>query len=651
MTLCGSLTRAGKAKVLRGPKHAFLAALAVLAIVASPAVGAASSNQQNGNGSGRRSGKLDSELTRRSQDAPSSTSQVIVTVYGGDLPSEFRAYWRGVRLGILNAYVLEVPNGVLKALAAHPNVARVDDDRPVYAHNYLTGVTVGATTVRQTLGFTGAGVTVAVIDSGVASWHDDLTIQNTQNSQGNVFYPYGNQRVVQFVDFVNGQTLPYDDNGHGTHVTGTIAGHGFDSNGQRAGIAPDASIVSLKVLDATGVGTTSRVISALDWIAANARHDNIRVVNLSVGAPVNESYWTDPLTLAAKALTDRGIVVVAAAGNLGKNSAGQSQWGGITAPGNAPWVLTVGASSTMGTPTRADDTLAGFSSHGPTYIDFLAKPDLVAPGTGTVSLAVPGSTLYVTKPQMLVQGLLQPGSTPYISLSGTSMAAPVVSGTVALMLQANPSLTPNFVKAILQYTAQPYPGYKPLEQGAGFLNTLGAVQLAQFYAHAYRGQTFTPPPTWGQQVVWGNHRLSGGTLQLWSSAWQTTTVWGTSLSAVDNVVWGNSLNDNVVWGTACGGADCSNILWGTYDALDNIVWGTASLGDNIVWGTVGIDNVVWGTAALDNIVWGMGALDNIVWGMGAFDNIVWGMSAVNDVMWVDAPVTKPAATGAATAGR
>src|SRR5438876_574949 len=183
-----------------------------------------------------------------------------------------------------------------------------------------------------------------------------------------------------------------------------------------------------------GLGTCSRstATAALGWVAANYKTYNIRVVNMSVGAGVYESYWTDPLTLACKALTDKGIVVVAAAGNAGKNAAGQLQWGGIAAPGNAPWVLTVGASSTMGTNDREDDQMAGFSSSGPTAVDFGAKPDLVAPGVSTVSLAVPGSTFYQTKASALLAGSVLTGSMPYLALSGTSMAAPVVSGTVAL---------------------------------------------------------------------------------------------------------------------------------------------------------------------------------------------------------------------------
>src|SRR4029077_11154943 len=128
------------------------------------------------------------------------------------------------------------------------DVFRVHYDRPAGKFNYRTAVTTGMRSVQESLGYTGAGVGVAVIDSGVATWHDDLTNRSSK------IYPYGNQRVTKFVDFVNGQALPYDDNGHGSHVAGIILGNGYDSSGQKAGMAPDASLISLKVLDANGQG-------------------------------------------------------------------------------------------------------------------------------------------------------------------------------------------------------------------------------------------------------------------------------------------------------------------------------------------------------------------------------------------------------------
>jgi len=620
--------------------------------------------------------RLDAELSRRAKNAKDNTSHVSTVIVelkpGAQVPPQFQRFVRGNRLDIINGVVLDIPDNLLKKLGDHGEVFRVHDDRPIGAHNYRTGITVGATTVRDTMGLTGAGIGVAVIDSGITSWHDDLTNFSSK------LYPYGNQRVAKFVDFVNGRTLPYDDNGHGTHVSGIIAGNGYDSLGQKAGIAPGASIISLKVLDANGSGSISRIIAALSWVAANAKTYNIRVVNMSVGANIHESYFTDPLTIAVKKVTDMGITVVAAAGNFGKNAAGQEQFGGITAPANAPWVLTVGASSTNGTLTRADDTLGDYSSRGPTAIDFIAKPDLVAPGTGTISLAVPGSTFYTTKPQYLVTGLLSTANKPYLALTGTSMASPVVAGTVALMLQANPYLTPNLIKAILQYTAQVYQGYKPLEQGAGFLNTYGAVKLAKFYATHRVGDRVPTQLTWSKHIVWGNHVLSGGYINPLGNAWRNTVVWGAARTlddGGDNIVWGTECAlscDNIVWGTADDNGD--NIVWGTVvktlaalDADDNIVWGTSFLGgDNIVWGTADSDNIVWGTdcggADCDNIVWGTSDEDNIVWGTADegdnivwgtnldLDNIVWGTSDEDNIVWgtaadIDAPWFSDDASG------
>jgi serine protease AprX len=663
------------AKAVWGPKRQrrWVIVAAILLAFASNAAAA-----------GGRRGKLDRELSRRSSDNSSSSKVIITLKPGAQLPPELQRLVTRLhrKFNVLNAHVVTVPNRVLKTLAAHPDVAQIDFDRPIAKSNYRTALTTGARAVQRGYGLTGAGVGVAVIDSGIASWHDDLTARGTNAPT----YPYGNQRVAAFVDFVNGQVQPYDDGGHGTHVAGIIAGNGFDSNGQKAGVAPDASLVSLKVLDANGAGTISNIIAAFDWVVANHARYNIRVVNISVGAGISDSYWNDPLTLAAKAVVDAGVVVVAAAGNAGKNAAGHIQYGGIVAPGNAPWVITVGASSTQGTESRADDVVGSFSSRGPTFKDWGAKPDLVAPGTGTMSLASPGSTFYQNMPAYLASGLFPTPFKPYLTLTGTSMAAPVVTGTVALMLQANPNLTPNLVKAILQYTAQHYSGYDALTQGAGFLNTLGAVRLARFFATAHAGDRIPTQTMWSKQLIWGNHRLSGGVIRPNSNAWAVGTVWGAAQTAsLDNVVWGTACggdgcdnvvwgtdagndnvvwgtsddgndnvvwgtsddgNDNVVWGTDCGGNDCDNVVWGTSDGgNDNVVWGTDASGDNVVWGTSddGNDNVVWGTSddGNDDVVWGTAddGNDNVVWGTsdGGNDNVVWGtMAADGTVMWSSA---------------
>ena len=533
----------------------------------------------------------------------------------------------GRRLRILNARAGRIPNAMLRRLADDPKVKRVHHDRDVAGEIARTAATVGARNVQTQYGYSGDGVGVAVIDSGITPWHDDLTVANRQG-----------QRVSAFVDFINHRVQKYDDWGHGTHVAGIIAGNGYDSNGARQSIAPKASIIALKALDHEGKGQISNIIAALDWIVEHRAQYNIRVVNMSLGAGVFESYHTDPLTVAAKRVVDAGIVVVAAAGNLGKAANGQPQYGAIPAPGNAPWVITVGASSTQGTTDRRDDVMAGYSSRGPTMIDFAAKPDLVAPGSGSVSLSTPDSTFYTTKAQYLVagKGNLNLSYLPYLTLSGTSMATPVVAGTVALMLEANPNLTPNLVKAILQYTAQVYNGYDFLTQGAGFLNTLGAVRLARFFETGNKGDSYPNMKAWSRHIFWGNRRVTGGILTPGGTAWGMNIVWGElHTPAGQNIVWGENCDtaacDNIVWG--------NNIVWGESDADDNIVWGNTD-GDNIVWGNSDEDKIVWGNGDQDNIVWGNDGDDNIVWGndcSGAdCDNIVWGNSDGDNIVWGNA---------------
>ena len=550
--------------------------------------------------------KLDDELTRRIQrHKRGDTVDVIACLEPGqDIPARYKHYaWRG-KFSIINCYALDgLPVESLVELSTLSALHRVHHNRRAFGQDLLSSVSVQADLLAQQYGYSGAGVTVAFIDSGITQYaHPDLE----------------DSRILGFVDFAHrAPRFRSDENGHGTHVTGIVAGTG-KLEAKFAGVAPGVSVVSLKVLDGEGKGSIGDTIAAMDWVAQHHARYNIRIVNMSVGAGVYESYWTDPLTLAAKALVDRGITVVAAAGNFGKNAEGELQWGGITAPGVAPWVLTTCAFSTAGTPDTTDDTVASFSSSGPTAFDFTAKPDICAPGVGIVSLAAPESNLYsagalASPPWLIATESSDYGYAPYLSLSGTSQATSFVTGSVALMLQANPNLTPNLIKAILQYTATVKPNVSPLRQGGGFLNTLGAVSLAKFYAEAQPGLAISGDG-WSRQIIWGNQLLSGGVLDPSANAWMPGVEWGWAQTQ-------GGAGDNIVWGTQCSGG-CDNIVWGTYGG-DNIVWGTGS-DDNIVWGTYGRDNVVWGTYGGDNIVWGTYGGDNVVWGTGFGDNIVWG---------------------------
>lgn len=483
--------------------------------------------------------KLDALLRARAA-APAGLSRVIIrTARGASAAAALRKAGgiAGRRLAAVDGQVALLPDVALLELAASPDVLSIVLDRRVHGAMERTSAAIGASWVRDELGVDGSGVGVAIIDSGVANWHDDL----------------GSERVTHFADFITYLPAAHDDYGHGTHVAGIIAGSGFDSGGARRGVAPGANLIVLKVLDGMGDGYISNVIAAIDYAIEQRARFNIRVLNLSVSAGVFESYTTDPFTLAAKRAVDAGIVVVTAAGNLGRNDRGQVQHGGITAPGNAPWVLTVGASNHNRTVSRADDTLAAFTSRGPTNIDRESKPDLVAPGVGIESLAAAGSTIYNTSPAARLRGTIDTASPPYITMTGSSMSAPVVAGTVALMLQANPALTPNLVKAILQYTAERRTRYEPSAQGAGFLNARGAVQLAG----TLRSGTSIPaamttggkdPSPWSREIIWGGRRVRGGVLTAGATAWRPEVVWGASTTAEgDDIAWGTSLDGGTEW--------------------------------------------------------------------------------------------------------
>ncbi len=332
------------------------------------------------------------------------------------------------------------------------------------AHLYLDNVQVnytrlhnayvpalGANRLWNGLKLNGQGVNVAVVDSGIAK-HADL-----QTS--------GSSRVVTSVNFSSAST-PEDEYGHGTHVAGIIAGNGSTSAGGRMAVAPRAGLINVKVSGSNGSGTISDLIEGLQWINDNRKTYNIRVVNISLNSTVPESYHTSPLSAAVEILWFNGIVVVVSAGNNGTGS------GPVTLypPANDPFVITVGAVDDKGTPNKSDDVILSFSAYGITA-DGFAKPDLVAPGRNIISLlASTSAAVYTAHPTHRVDNYL-------FRMSGTSMAAPMVAGAVALLLQDEPGLTPDQVKYRLKATANTnWAGYDAAKAGAGYLNIHAAVR-------------------------------------------------------------------------------------------------------------------------------------------------------------------------------
>ena len=382
------------------------------------------------------------------------------------------------------------------------------------------------------------------------------------------------------------------------------------------GLAPNVQLLVLKVLDASGAGYTSDVVRAIDFAVANRNKFGIDVINLSLGHPIYEPASTDPLVQAVERASKAGIVVLAAAGNNGINpNTNQPGYAGINSPGNAPSAITVGAVSTSNTVTRKDDRIPDYSSSGPTWYDAIVKPDLLAPGHRIIAVGAKKSTIYQNYPE------LRAADADYIRLSGTSMATAVGSGVVALMIESHrnadpytPALTPNAVKAMLQYSAFAVRNnlgveYDPLREGAGALNGAGAVALASSVDTTTRtgGYWMRPQPvpwtaiggenvSWSQAVIWGNAVIWGsGTLPMSQTAWGNAVIWGsgTKWANATAVIWGS----NVVW------TDPQS--WGTA-----VIWGSGSIGTTdgtaVIWGSTGgmtAQNTAWkdieptGTAA------------------------------------------------------
>lgn len=335
----------------------------------------------------------------------------------------------------------------------------------------------------------GSGVTVAVVDSGVLPMASHSDWRYRDSATGTLIAE-SEDRCLIYRDFVDPANVnnSIDDNGHGTHIVTTIADNrrtimGDDYSFSRIGIAPRANLVVARALRADGSGSYADVIAAIDWIVANKDTYAIRVLNLSLYAPITGYYWQDPLNQAVMRAWQAGIVVVTVAGNDGPAA------GTITAPGNVPYVITVGALTSGRYTESGRDELADYSARGPTESAFV-KPDVLVPATRTIAVMPTysylaqqlGSDAIVSYDRGYLDLGRQTWHQTYYELSGTSMAAAQVSGIVALMVQANPDLSPDQVKYRLMATARPAldavtnePLYTAWEQGAGLVDAEAAV--------------------------------------------------------------------------------------------------------------------------------------------------------------------------------
>ncbi len=520
------------------------------------------------------------------------------------------------RFGKLSGYAAHVPAGSLQRLASLRGVLGVSYDSEVAGANDLNYVTVGADTANREYsgsasGLDGSGVTIAVLDSGVAP-HPDL----------------GNRLVaeVEIVGHEKGFADPY---GHGTHVAGIIAGDGAASSDLKSfrklnGIASKARIVSVRVLDGNGSGRVSDVLAGIDWVLSHQDEHGIRILNLSLGHPVEESSTTDPLCRAVEAAWKAGILVVAAAGNAGAEGSAS-----IHSPGNDATILTVGASNNYQSASRFDDILTTYSSRGPTLLDHVVKPDLVAPGNRTLSLRAIGSKLDEAYPSLRVkQGLFRDDpavaaeDSLYFQMSGSSMAAGVVSGMAALMIQADPSLTPDTVKARLMKSAEKRLVYDLFSEGAGFAD----VHAALAEEGTALSQALSPTVQW---TVAGLAIDGTGTQWLNSLAFDLATVYGPEPLRGTGSVW----TDSGIW------SDPSSESFPTDVSGHSVIWGggrktsgsggpSSTTSDSVIWGggrkdsgtsSVGADSVIWGGGRKDSSTTSGStevSADSVIWGGG-----------------------------------
>jgi len=520
---------------------------------------------------------------------------------------------------IIDGVVATVPSDSLQALRAEPGVGEVTPNAPVHLQSTLTGNGWDPTTDVGSLynttlltgaqsywaaGFTGQGVDVAVIDSGAVP-------VNGLRAPG---------KLVMGPDLSFDSQMPnmehLDAYGHGTHMSGIIGGrdsaalpgHYVGDTSDFLGMAPDSRIISIKVADSHGNSDVIQVLAAIDWVVQHHQDPgfNIRVVNMSFGTDSYQSYVYDPLTFAAEQAWHSGVIVVGATGNRGIKS-------GVMDPADDPYLIAVGAADTMGTNTTADDQVAAFSSGG----DGFRNPDLVAPGTHIVSLRDPGSYIDENYPRARV-------ATRFFRGSGTSQAAAVVSGAVALLLSQNPLLTPDEVKNLLTSTATPLANTPAQYQGAGELNLRAALTaLPAPSAQAYAPSTGTGSldGARGSFHVTSNGVVLQGETDIFGLPVDTSLL---AAAETGNGAWANGIFNGVVW-TGAG--------WGTETTQDG--WAGQAWND-AAWSNTSWSNTSWSNTSWSNTSWSNTSWSNTSWSNTSWSNTSWSNTSWSDNAWASA---------------
>jgi len=528
--------------------------------------------------------RVNPELLQISQESPTQWIRVIVQkANSSDKAEALVENLGGVitkDLYLINAFAAELLARDLLELSKSVSVQWVSLDAPMetagkpikdseFAETLPEAYFLDTLNVKQVWdkGLQGQGVTVAVIDSGIFMDRDFTLFPGKPHT-----------RILAQESFVNNSST--DEYGHGTHVAGIIGGHGGASDGLYAGIAPQVNLINLRISDEFGMAYESDTVEAMQWVFDNKELFNIRVVNLSINSTSEMSYHESPLNAAAEILWFNGLVVVASAGNKGPAGSYNTV---NAAPANDPFIITVGASDEHGTSDRSDDTIAPYSAYGTTMEGHL-KPDIIAPGQDIISVLAFSSDWYYDYPERAVLGQ------EYFRISGTSMAAPMVTGAVVLLLQAEPDLTPDQVKYRLMNSGAKLEGF-------AYLDIYDAFSTA---THESANDGNVPHMLLAKMALiayWSYE--AGGEICDWENIDWASVNW-------NSIDWASVNWDSINWDT---------VNW------DSVNWNSVNW-NSVNWNSVNWNSVNWNSVNWNSVNWNSVNWNSVNWNSGHWSTVI-----------------------------